>query len=54
MKRVTVLMGGPSAERDVSLASGTNCAAALTEAGYQVSTIDVGRDLKALIAARLG
>lgn len=51
MKRVTVLMGGPSAERDVSLASGANCAAALIEAGYEVATIDVGRDLKALIAA---
>src|SRR6202000_260701 len=51
MKRVSVLMGGPSAEREVSLASGVNCAAALTEAGYQVSTIEVSRDLKALIAA---
>jgi D-alanine-D-alanine ligase len=51
MKRVTVLMGGPSAEREVSLASGANCAAALAEAGYQVATIDVGRDLKALIDA---
>lgn len=51
MKRVTVLMGGPSAEREVSLTSGAECAAALTEAGYTVATIDVGRDLKALIAA---
>ena len=32
MKRVTVLMGGLSAEREVSLASGANCAAALKEA----------------------
>ena len=32
MKRVSVLMGGPSAEREVSLNSGKNCAAALTEA----------------------
>jgi D-alanine-D-alanine ligase len=51
MKRVTVLLGGPSAEREVSLASGANCAAALGEAGYQVSTIDVSRDLTALIDA---
>jgi D-alanine-D-alanine ligase len=51
MKRVTVLMGGPSAEREVSLASGASCAAALTEAGYQVATIDVTRDLKAMFAA---
>ena len=42
MKRVSVLMGGPSAEREVSLNSGANCAAALKEAGYKVATIDVG------------
>ena len=51
MKRVSVLMGGPSAEREVSLNSGANCAAALTEAGYTVATIDVGRDLVALVEA---
>lgn len=50
MKRVTVLMGGSSAERDVSLASGANCAAALREAGYAVATIDAPRDLHALVA----
>lgn len=50
MKRVSVLMGGPSAEREVSLNSGKNCAAALTEAGYKVSTIDVGRDLPKFLA----
>jgi D-alanine-D-alanine ligase len=49
MKRVSVLMGGPSAEREVSLDSGTNCAAALKEAGYKVATIDVGRDVPKLI-----
>jgi D-alanine-D-alanine ligase len=49
MKRVSVLMGGPSAEREVSLNSGANCAAALKEAGYKVSTIDVTRDLPALL-----
>jgi D-alanine-D-alanine ligase len=42
MKRVTVLMGGLSAEREVSLASGANCAAALNEAGYTVETLDAG------------
>ena len=51
MKRVSVLMGGPSAEREVSLVSGANCAAALKEAGYKVSTIDVTRDLPALLKA---
>ena len=49
MKRVSVLMGGPSAEREVSLNSGANCAAALKEAGYKVATIDVTRDLPKLI-----
>jgi D-alanine-D-alanine ligase len=49
MKRVSVLMGGPSAEREVSLASGVNCAAALKEAGYKVATIDVSRDVPKLI-----
>ncbi len=49
MKRVTVLMGGPSAEREVSLTSGANCAAALTQAGYAVQTIDVGHDIRAVI-----
>ncbi|WP_119300214.1 D-alanine--D-alanine ligase [Dongia deserti] len=51
MKRVSVLMGGPSAEREVSLNSGANCAAALKEAGYKVATIDVTRDVPALIKA---
>ena len=49
MKRVSVLMGGPSAEREVSLNSGANCAAALKEAGYKVSTIDVTHDLPKLM-----
>src|SRR5512144_3136001 len=43
-KRVAVLMGGWSAEREVSLVSGAAVSKALTEAGYRVSTIDVARD----------
>jgi D-alanine-D-alanine ligase len=43
--RVVVLMGGPSAEREVSLSSGRECAAALTEAGFQVVSVDAGPDL---------
>ena len=43
-KRVTVLMGGASAEREVSLRSGAAAAAALTEAGYAVTSLDIGRD----------
>ena len=36
MKRVAVLMGGWSAEREVSLVSGAACADGLREAGYDV------------------
>lgn len=35
-------MGGPSAERQVSLSSGRECADALRVAGYQVTEIDLG------------
>jgi D-alanine-D-alanine ligase len=48
---VAVLMGGWSAEREVSLSSGKECAAALVKRGYTVRIIDVGRDLDALAAA---
>ena len=37
---VAVLMGGISAEREVSLSSGRMCAAALREAGYTVVEVD--------------
>ncbi|WP_442970458.1 D-alanine--D-alanine ligase [Roseovarius sp. D22-M7] len=40
-------MGGPSAEREVSLSSGRECAAALRDAGYDVIEVDAGRDLAA-------
>ena len=42
---VAVLMGGPSAEREVSLSSGRECAAALRAAGFRVEEIDAGADL---------
>jgi D-alanine-D-alanine ligase len=48
-KHVAVLMGGWSAERDVSLRSGTACAAALARLGYRVSPIDVARDIAAVL-----
>ncbi|MCB1438895.1 MAG: D-alanine--D-alanine ligase, partial [Nitratireductor sp.] len=44
-KHVAVLMGGWSSERPVSLASGKPCADALERAGFQVTRIDVGRDI---------
>ncbi len=44
---VAVLMGGLSAEREVSLRSGAACAKALEGEGYRVTQIDVDRDLAA-------
>ena len=44
-KKVAVLKGGWSNERPVSLASGRECAQALRNAGYDVTEIDVGRDI---------
>jgi D-alanine-D-alanine ligase len=43
--KVVVLMGGPSAEREVSLSSGAECAAALRVSGCDVIEVDAGRDL---------
>lgn len=48
---MAVLMGGPSAEREVSLSSGHACAAALREQNYQVVEVDAGRDLCAVLQA---
>ncbi|MBL8951298.1 MAG: D-alanine--D-alanine ligase [Myxococcaceae bacterium] len=44
-KRIGVLLGGMSSERDVSLKSGAAIAKALREAAYTVVEIDVQRDL---------
>jgi D-alanine-D-alanine ligase len=49
--RVAVLYGGISVEREVSLASGQQVIAALRETGCDVLPIEVGPDLRALIAA---
>jgi len=43
--RIAVLKGGFSAERDVSLVSGRECAAALRSEGFDVVEIDAGEDL---------
>ena len=45
MKRVAVLKGGMSSERDVSLVSGSECAKALREEGFDVTEIDVAPNL---------
>ena len=50
-RKVVVLKGGPSAEREVSLSSGKECAAALREEGYQVVELDAGPDLAARLTA---
>tara|TARA_R110002073_G_scaffold22615_2_gene78158 strand:+ start:687 stop:1565 length:879 start_codon:yes stop_codon:yes gene_type:complete len=43
-------MGGPSAEREVSLSSGRECAAALVKAGCDVIEVDAGHDLAMRLA----
>lgn len=48
---VVVLMGGFSAEREVSLSSGAQVADALRTAGHDVREVDAGRDLALLVAA---
>ncbi len=45
--RIAVLLGGMSAEREVSLVSGRACADALRARGHEVVEIDAGRDLAA-------
>lgn len=44
-KRIGVLLGGLSAERDVSLRSGEAIAQALESRGFDVARIDAGRDV---------
>jgi D-alanine-D-alanine ligase len=50
-KRVLVLMGGWSAEREVSLVSGAAVTSGLRAAGYDAVAFDVTRDLAALFSA---
>ncbi len=50
-KKIAVLMGGLSAEREVSLNSGKAVLASLVAQGYQAVGIDVGRDLPQRLAA---
>lgn len=48
--KVAVLLGGTSAEREVSLSTGRECAAALRGEGYDVVEVDAGRDLSMRLA----
>jgi D-alanine-D-alanine ligase len=50
MSHVAVLMGGWSAEREVSLRSGKACADSLERQGHGVSRVDVARDVAAVLA----
>ena len=50
LPKVVVIMGGPSAEREVSLVSGRECAAALRGEGYQVIELDAGPDVSARLS----
>lgn len=51
MTRVAVLYGGMSAEREVSLSSGRQVVTALRAAGYDVTPVEVGHDLHAVLRA---
>ena len=48
-KHVTVLMGGWSAEREISMVSGAAVAKSLIDAGLEVTPVDVQRDMGALL-----
>ena len=50
-KKVALLVGGWSAEREVSLTKGKKVEAGLLEAGYDVDVIDVTKDIDAIKAA---
>jgi len=48
--KVAVIMGGPSAEREVSLSSGRECADALRGEGFEVVELDADRSLAVRLA----
>ncbi len=50
-ERIAVLMGGRSAEREVSLVSGRGCAKALREEGFEVVEIDAAEKLAEKLGA---
>jgi D-alanine-D-alanine ligase len=49
-KHIALIAGGMSAEREVSLSSAQGVLKALLEAGYQVTFIDMGADIGAVLA----
>jgi len=54
MSRIAVLMGGTSAEREVSLRSGAAVSRALRELGHDVSDIDIGPEIVEQLAGLQG
>ncbi len=50
-RRIAVLMGGVSSEREISLSTGAGVADALGRLGADVHAVDAGRDLAAVLAA---
>lgn len=50
-KKIMVLMGGWSNEREVSLASGEGAAKVLADIGYSVTIVDLKRDINSFIEA---
>ena len=53
MKRVAVVYGGWSSEREISISSGTQMARAARQAGYEVIEVDATRQLARQIEAEL-
>ncbi len=49
IKRITVLNGGWSSEREISLKSGSNVKEVLQRLGYEVRAIDAKKDLRSLL-----
>ena len=49
-KHIAVLMGGWSAEREISLRSGKACGDALEAQGYRITRVDVARDVAEVLA----
>ena len=50
-RKVLVVLGGTSGEREISLASGTACIKALKKMGHKVSTFDPKKKTLSLIDA---
>src|ERR1700732_5307642 len=50
VKHIAVLMGGWSAEREISLRSGKACGDALEAQGYRITRVDVARDVAEVLA----